>query len=130
MIDKALSEHPFDGYALYLRGACMNNSGRFQEAYRSCQEGIQAGYDAEESHVLLGIIYMNIQEFTNSEEHLLEALKLNPQNASAMAVYSALMSETGFIGKSNELMAEAMRLDPVNGFVLENKHSIGYNICS
>ena len=124
LINKALSERPHDGYALYMRAACLFDGRRYQEALEACMESSKAGFSPEAVHELFATIYNNIPNFAKAEEHLLETLRLNPQNVSALAKYSLLMYETGHIEKSETLMAEAMKIDPFDTSVLEVKLAI------
>ena len=117
-INEVLAEQPNDGYALYVRARCLNDSNQFQEALESCQESFRFGYDLEEINCLFATIYLNLLDFYKSEQHVLETLRLNPQNVSAIALYSLVMFKAGYLEKSDALMAKAMELDPLNNEVI------------
>jgi tetratricopeptide (TPR) repeat protein len=127
IINEALAEQPNSGYALYLKAACLNDSGQHMEALESCEECRQFGYNPEKTHFLFAVIHMNLLDFAKSEQHLLETLRLNPQNVSAIAKYSLLMYQTGHIEKSDALMTKAMELDPMNEKVLKYRQEIEQN---
>ena len=120
-INKALAEQPDNGYALYMRAACLCEGEEYQEALDSCRECNEAGYDPEDVHELFAVIYTELNDFVKAEEHLLETLRLNPRNASVFARYSWVMYKTGHIEKSEALMSEAMEIDPMDARVLELK---------
>jgi tetratricopeptide (TPR) repeat protein len=113
IVNEVLMEQPNDGEALYLRAECLNNTLHFQEALVACRDCIQSGCDPEKVNYLLSVIHMNLLDFENSEKYILETLNLNPQNASAMAVYSMVMIKTGNRKMADELMAKAVEMDPL-----------------
>lgn len=118
IINKALAERPDDGYAFFLKAACLNDSGRYEEALHACGMCMQFGYELKNTHNLLAVIYKNLEDFSKSEYHLLETLRLDPQNAAAIATYSFIMYQTGHTEKSDALMAKAARIDPLHEKVL------------
>ena len=119
--NKALAERPHDGHALYLRALCLSNVNQYNEALGSCKEALEIGYRPDSVHDVFAHIYMNMKDYPKAEEHILESLRINPNNAATLASYSLVMYETGFFDKSKALMDEATRIDPQNPTVLENK---------
>ena len=118
-INEALSDNPHDGRALYLRALCLTNKKEYNEALVACKDACEVGYKLDDVHELFAIIYMIIDDFEKAEEHLLESLRINPNNASATARYSILMYESGNFEKGRALMAEALKIDPLDDTVLK-----------
>ena len=112
-----LSADPNDEYALYMLGNCCYMLDKYDEAERFCKDVITS-YLAVDTLKLLGKIYRETKRYKNSEEFFLKSLELDPQRADTLAEYSYLLLICGYTKKANEVMQEALRLDPENSIVL------------
>lgn len=120
-LEQLLSEEPNDGSLLFLMANCYYHLNSYSEANEYCRESMANGFSTQQCNYLLARIYMDTEEFVKSEEHFLEALRINPSEASALAAYGMLMLRCGHEKKASALMDEAMRIDPENEAVLHYK---------
>jgi len=57
--------------------------GRYQDALRELRLGVTTDKCDEETHNLLGVVYLNLRDYNKAEESFNEALKLNPNYSEA-----------------------------------------------
>lgn len=135
LIKLSLRTAPNDGEALYLLATCFNDSGRFSEALDCALDCLRtegsnfAFSNSAALNSLLGAIYLNLGEYRKSEEHYLESLRQEPNNASCMSKYALLLMMAGHYEKAQALLTEAKRIDPLNQSVklMENEINFIYS---
>lgn len=118
-INSLLQGDPGNKEALFLMAFCYFYTEKLQDAYEICKDLISEGIHTEECNHILAQIYQEKKEYIFAEEHYLEALRLNPQNASILADYGDLMFTTGHESKAFNLVDEALRIDPYNNRALD-----------
>lgn len=118
LINSLLSQSPLDAQLLYHKAYCHFQLDEHDEAIECCLEALNAGFSLEDGNELLGLIYMDLDEYVKAEQFFLEVLRLNPQNVVVLAKYSSIMLNTGHEEKAKKLLDEALRLDPENEFAL------------
>lgn len=110
---------PNNGELLYLMACCCYGLEKSEDAFLYCSEALKNGFSAEDCNSLLGSIYIDLNRYVEAEQCMLEALRLNPQNASLLARYGYLMLKTGHEKKAKKLMEEALRIEPDDEEVLK-----------
>lgn len=110
---------PNNGELLYLMACCCYGLEKMEDALYYCSEALKNGFSPEDCNSLLGSIYIDLKRYVEAEECMLEALRLNPQNAALLAKYGYLMLTTGHEKKAKRLMAEALRIEPHDEEVLK-----------
>lgn len=118
LINSLLSESPLDAQLLFHKAYCHFQLDEHNEAIEYCMEALNAGFSIEGCNELLGLIYMELDEYVKAEQLFLEVLRLNPQNVDVLAKYSSIMLNTGHEEKAKKLLDEALRLDPENELAL------------
>lgn len=117
-LDKILSDNPNDSAILYLRAQCLHNLNRYDEAKDCCDQALKSGYSICECNYLMADIFAETDKFVEAELRYIEALRLEPRRADIMASYGILMLETGHKSKAQQLLTEALKLDPDDEVVL------------
>lgn len=114
-----LSINPNSSIMLYLMAFCLHNVEQNEEAIKYCKSCLENGL-IEDCHSLLGDIYKDLSQFEKAEEHYIECLRINPQNASALSSYGMLMLKNGNHKKAFELLKEAKKIAPEDEIVLRD----------
>lgn len=128
LLMEILSYDPEDSFVLYLRANCCYMLDKYDESEKICGD-LLTTYLAEDAFRLMGKIARETKHHKKSEEYLLKALELDPQNAETLAEYGYLLLLCGYFKKADEVMKEAVRIDPEDSIVLHYKyyfeHAIG-----
>lgn len=117
-IDTLLSQKPNKAYYLYLRANCLNGISRYKEALVEIKNALKEGYSVINSNNLMGIIYWNMGNYFEAKKCFEEVLRLNPNNAEALARNGYMQYKLNHKAESGQIMEDAFRLEPNNPTVL------------
>jgi tetratricopeptide (TPR) repeat protein len=113
-VQNVLDFDPNNSDAYFLLAALESVEGNAQTAIELIGKAADLGYDQAHAYYSIGQIYESIESYIRAEESYLEALKLEPTNATYIAEYAELMLMTGYDKKAKELLEESLRIDPNN----------------
>lgn len=115
---EVLSEDPNDGEILYYISMCFYQLDILDKSIEFCLQAMENNYDLFYCNKLMGLINNECDKLAEAERYLLEALRIDSNNAGAFAVYSYIMLKAGQEKKAKSLLDEAIRLEPYSGEVL------------
>ncbi len=93
----------------YQLGQASFSEGKNQEAIENLKKSLRLNPKNADAHSFLGVIYLLLSDFSNSEKELEEALKLNPYLTDAKNSLGAVYMNTGRGDKAKALFEEALK---------------------
>jgi tetratricopeptide (TPR) repeat protein len=112
LINQGLSQNPENAYLQYKLGFVHYLQKRYVEAETNLQLAYTYGYNPEQVQVILGNVYTELEKWHEAEACYLEALRMDPMDASTHAYYAELLIKVGKRERGLELLKEAERLSP------------------
>lgn len=121
-LSAAIQERTTDAYLLYLFAFCLYKTEDYNNAIDCCKSAVDNGFDRAEGYFLLSMVFLQKDEYEESERILKAALELDPQNPEYLAFYGYLKMINGSnSGEALQLINQALELDAVNLRALQYK---------
>ena len=113
---KYLSEHPGSANAAFNYAYYLSRDGQFEAAIDMYRHSLKLGIDAsEEVHLNIANIYMDhLKKGENAKTHLLKALSIRPEYASAYYNLGNLSEQEGDRDEAHRLFEQCLKIDPSN----------------
>jgi DNA-binding SARP family transcriptional activator/tetratricopeptide (TPR) repeat protein len=83
-----------------------------ERARTMAEEAVEMTPDDYRCHWLLGMIHGTAGDLEEEEQHYLQALSLNPNDANTLSTYGILLGMLGRVDEGIDSIREAMRLNP------------------
>jgi TolB-like protein/Tfp pilus assembly protein PilF len=113
-----------DTYLLLTNYGNMAVSTAVEKASPLIQTALQLDGQMSEGFASLGLMYFILGRSTAAEAHLRRAVKLDPENTTAMNWLAGLIGEQGRLGEQMVVLQDALEKDPVNVLLNINLASI------
>jgi tetratricopeptide (TPR) repeat protein len=115
ILSEVLDERPDDQEALFLLGTIYAQSKDYPQAIDALEKAAkQGGRRSFMAHYYLGRLYKDTGNLTQAEEHLREALQLNPRLGAVYFDLADVYARRGDIGKAEEQYRILLREEPSN----------------
>lgn len=114
VLSNALTQYP-DSEALLTNAALLDwLDDRLAEAQETIHKVLEIAPDSYTPRYLLAKIYLELENFIESEQAFIDLLRDYPEEPELYAMYASIMLQTFNIEKAQKLAAEALRRDPSN----------------
>ena len=111
---EALVLEPSNAQARALVGACQLELGQTEEAIATAKLGLAAAPDSVPLHRVLGLAAAARNEFFLADQHLREAVRLNPIDPNSHVALAQFLSRYGTRAESIRSLEAALSLAPEN----------------
>ena len=103
-----------DSYLLLTNYGNMTVATAVEKASPLIQTALQLDGQMSEGFASLGLMYWMLGRYPAGEAHLRQAVKLNPENTTAMNWLAGLIGAQGRLGEQLVVLQDALEKDPVN----------------
>jgi tetratricopeptide (TPR) repeat protein len=93
-------------------GLAQHQAGHFAAAEALYRQVVAAEPDNADARNLLGAVYINLHQFTDAEEHLAAALRINPQHFAALDNHGVLLARQERYAEAAECFRRALEVAP------------------
>jgi tetratricopeptide (TPR) repeat protein len=93
-------------------GLQQHQAGHFAAAEALYRQVVAAEPDNADARNLLGAVYINLHQFTDAEEHLAAAVRLNPQHFAALDNHGVLLARQERYAEAAECFRRALAIAP------------------
>jgi tetratricopeptide (TPR) repeat protein len=119
-VDKALAAEPSRPRQLY-RATLLMKSGDFDGSVAYLEALLAEAPDDDELVYNLGVLYGESDRSDEAITYMLQALELNPENASALNYVGYTWAERGEkLDQAEEMIMRAIELRPEDGFIVDS----------